>query len=402
MRSTASQQEDSTMFGKRITIFRLLGFEVRIDASWFIIAFLIVWTLAKGYFPFQSPDLAGSTYWWMAIAGALGLFGSIVIHEFAHSIVARRSGLSMKGITLFIFGGVAEMETEPPNAATELRMAIAGPITSVLLGGFFYATYLLGTGQRWPAALLGIFSYLAVINIALAVFNMLPAFPLDGGRVLRAYLWDRGGDLRAATRTVSTLGSAFGSALIVLGLLSVFLGNLVGGIWWSLIGMFLRSASQMSYQQLEIRRALQGEPISRFMKRDPVSVPPSITLQELVDNYIYQYYFDMFPVVEDSRLIGCIGTKDLKQVPRHEWSRRTVGELAHPSADTNTIPPETDAVEALAAMTRARNSRLIVAQNGHLRGVVTLKDLLDFLALKLDLEAGKSDVRDVSEARNRS
>ena len=214
------------MFGKRITIFKLLGFEVRIDASWLIIASLVVWTLATGYFPFQTPGLPGGTYWWMAIAGAVGLFASIIIHEFAHSVIARREGIPMKGITLFIFGGVAEMKDEPPSAGTEFRMAIAGPIMSVFVGTCCYAIYLLGTQRGLPAASLAVFSYLAFINIALAVFNMLPAFPLDGGRVLRAYLWNRSHNLRRATRFVSRLGAGFGTGFIVLGLFSVFIGNL--------------------------------------------------------------------------------------------------------------------------------------------------------------------------------
>ena len=297
----------------------------------------------------------------------------------------------MKGITLFIFGGVAEMKDEPPSAGTEFRMAIAGPIMSVFVGTCCYAIYLLGTQWELPAASLAVFSYLSFINIALAVFNMLPAFPLDGGRVLRAYLWNRTQNLRRATRSVSRLGTGFGTGFIVLGLLSVFIGNLVVGIWWFLIGMFLRGASQMSYQQLEIRRALAGEPISRFMRKDPVAVPSSLSLQELVDKYIYEYYYDMFPVVEGTKIIGCINTRALKKIPRHEWSQRAVGELAESCTDSNTIRPDADAIDVLTIMTRTRNGRLLVAENGRLLGVVTLKDLLNFLALKLDFEGGPEE-----------
>jgi Zn-dependent protease/CBS domain-containing protein len=379
-------ESERTMFGKRITIFKLMGFEVRIDASWLIVVFLVVWTLAKGYFPYQTPELSSGTYWWMAIAGAAGLFASIIIHEFAHSIIARREGIPMQGITLFIFGGVAEMSEEPPTARTEFRMAVAGPILSVAIGGCCYAVYLLGTRWQWSTAILAVLAYLAFINLLLAAFNMLPAFPLDGGRVLRAYLWNRNSNLRTATRKVSQLGAAFGTGFILLGLLSLLTGNPVMGLWWFLIGLFLRGAAQTSYQQLEIRRALSGVPISRFMKKDPVTVPPSLSLQDLVDNYVYEHYHDMYPVVEGPQIIGCVNTRALKGAPRNEWRHTTVGEVAELCTEENTIPPEMDAINVLARMTRTGKNRLLVAEDGRLLGVVTLKDLLSFLALKIDLE----------------
>jgi CBS domain-containing protein len=258
--------------------------------------------------------------------------------------------------------------------------------------------YLLGAALAWPAAVLAVFSYLAFINVALAIFNMLPAFPLDGGRVLRGYLWSRSGNLRRSTRTASRIGAIFGTGLIIMGLFSLLMGNLIGGIWWFLIGMFLRGASLASYRQLEIRHALEGEPVSRFMKEEPVMVPASATLQRFVDEYVYQHYHDMFPVVDGSRFAGCITTRALKRVPREEWRHRTVGEIAETCTENSTISPDTDAVEALATMSRAQKSRLLVAQNGQITGVITLKDLLAFLALKLDLEEGAESPQELREA----
>jgi Zn-dependent protease/CBS domain-containing protein len=384
------------MFGKRFALFRLQGFEVRIDASWLIIAFLVVWTLAKGHFPFQAPGLGEAAYWGMAIAGALGLFGSIILHEFSHAVVARREGIPIKGITLFVFGGVAEMESEPPTAGSEFRMAIAGPLTSIAIGVVFYTAYLLALEAALAASVLAVFSYLAFINIALAIFNMLPAFPLDGGRVLRGYLWSRSGNLRKATYTASRIGGIFGTGLIIMGLFSFLTGNLIGGLWWFLIGMFLRGASLASYQQVEIRHALEGEPVSRFMKEEPVTVPASATLQRFVDDYVYAHYHDMFPVVDGSRSAGCITTRALKRVPREDWRDRTVGEVAEPCGET--ISPDTDAVEALAKMSRTQTSRLLVARDGQIVGLITLKDLLSFLSLKLDLEAGVESPRELRQA----
>src|SRR5260370_11769367 len=186
------------MFGRRITLFKMLGFEVRVDASWLIIAVLIVWSLALGVFPNQVPGLPGASYWWMGILGALGLFGSIVVREFSHSVVARRNGLPMKGITLFVFGGVAEMEAEPPNAKTELLMAIAGPLASDAIGVVFYAIGA-AAAPTLPVELVAVVNYLAAINFILAIFNMIPAFPLDGGPGLRALLWQPSGNLLRPT-----------------------------------------------------------------------------------------------------------------------------------------------------------------------------------------------------------
>ncbi|MCC6395149.1 MAG: site-2 protease family protein [Bryobacterales bacterium] len=386
------------MFGKKFKIFKLLGFEVHIDASWLILALLVVWSLARGYFPFRYPGLESATYWWMGVAGALGLFLSIVIHEFSHSLVARRRGLPMRGITLFIFGGVAEMSAEPPSAATEFRMAIAGPIVSVGLGIVSYLIHSLLLNAGASNAVTGIFLYLGFINIALAVFNMIPAFPLDGGRVLRAYLWSRRGDMRSATRTAAKLGSGFGALLIALGAVNVVFGNFIGGMWWFLIGLFLRGASTTSYEQLEVRKALEGEPISRFMTESLVTVPPSTRLPDLVEGYFYRYHHRMFPVVgDDGHLIGCVSTQDLKAVPREEWYRHTAGEIAESCSHSNTVTPETDAMEALGRMTRGGQSRLLVARDGRLLGMVTLKDLLNFLAIKLDLESGPRQISHIEQ-----
>ncbi len=300
------------MFGKRITLFKLLGFEVRADASWFVIAALVSWSLATGFFPGRLPRLSGWTYWGMGIAGALGLFASIVFHEMSHALVARKYGLRIKGITLYIFGGVAEMEEEPPSPRVEFFIALAGPLSSVVLSLACYVLLTLGR-DTWPPPVAGVVSYLAVINGLLAAFNLVPAFPLDGGRVLRAILWRLKGNIRWATRIASTSGSAFGAFLIVLGIFAVFRGNFIGGMWWFLIGMFLRGSSQASYQQLLVRKALEGERVSRFMKADPLAVGPFLSLNDFVEAYVYKYHFKMFPVVSDSRLLGSASTRNSRR-----------------------------------------------------------------------------------------
>lgn len=374
------------MFTKRITLFRLLGFEVRIDISWVIIAALVTWSLALGLFPRYYKDLPKATYWWMGAAGALGLFLSIIFHELCHSLVARKYGIRMKGITLFIFGGVAEMDDEPPGAKAEFMMAVAGPLSSILLAIGLYAIVVLGKESQWPVPVTAVISYLAFINGVLAGFNLLPAFPLDGGRMLRSALWGWKGNLRWATHIASQIGLGFGMVLIILGILNVFLGNFIGGIWWFMIGLFLQNAARASYQQVLTRQAFEGEKVQRFMKPHPVTVPASISIAQLVENYVYKYHFKMFPVVENGRLLGCISIRQVKEIPQPAWSQHSVGEIAQHCSSSNTIDPEADALKALSIMSRTGNSRLMVVKGQRLVGIITLKDMLELLSLRMDLE----------------
>jgi len=266
-------------------------------------------------------------------------------------------------------------------------MAVVGPISSILIGLAFYGIYGLGKRLGWPGPINGVVQYLAWINGLLAAFNLLPAFPLDGGRVLRSVLWGWKKNLRRATRISSRIGSGFGILFIVLGVLQFFAGNVIGGMWWFFIGMFLQSAARMSYQQLVMRKALEGEKVRRFMQTDPVAVAPSLSVRELVEDYVYRYHFKLFPIVKDTdRLLGCVTTRDIKEIPREAWDQKTVGEIAGRCSSDNTIHPDADAMEALSLMNRTGASRLVVAEGDHLIGVISLKDMLKFLALKVELE----------------
>ncbi|MEX2015678.1 MAG: site-2 protease family protein [Candidatus Hydrogenedentales bacterium] len=374
------------MFGKRVKIFELLGFSVYIDASWLVLALLVTWTLAVGYFPDDYPGLSTATYWIMGAVAMVGLFGSIVLHELSHSVVARRNGMHMKGITLFIFGGVADMDSEPPSAKAEFWMAIAGPIASVVIGAACYAIAQFAAAADWPAPIVGVIAYLAFINIVLVLFNMIPAFPLDGGRVLRAILWGWKKNIRWATRISSTIGAAFGFFLMALGVFAFISGNFIAGMWYFLIGMFVRNAAQGSYQQVLVRRVLEGEPISRFMNPNPITVAPDTRLDEVVENYVYRYHHKMFPVVDGDRLVGCVTTREIQEVPRAEWSQRTVADVMKACDRDNTIPLDADAMDALTRLSKTGTSRALVVDNGRLVGVVALKDLMRFLSLKIELE----------------
>lgn len=386
------QGDNHSMFGKGLKLFKLFGFEVRIDATWLLLAVLIILSLTGGYFPFHYEDLSTTQYLIMGIFGALGLFASIILHELSHSLVGRRFGIPMKGITLFMFGGVAQMDEESRTPKGEFLMAIAGPIASVVVAAVCYGLFV-SLKDIAPATVTGVLGYLAWINLILAIFNMLPAFPMDGGRILRSALWAWKNNLRWATRVASELGSGFGVVLIVLGIMGLLGGNVVAGLWWCLIGMFLRGISQGSYRQLLVQETLADEPVRRFMHKNPVSVTPSASVDELVNDYIYQHHFKMFPVTENGRVLGCVGTEQVKELSRDEWSAKTVGDIAEPCSEKNTIGPDADAAEALSTMQKTGSSRLLVVEQGRLEGIIALKDLMKFLSLKLDLEGEQSDAR---------
>jgi Zn-dependent protease len=365
------------MIGKKLVLFELLGFKVQADASWIFLVLLVTWSLASGLFPIWYEDLPPATYWWMGIAGAFGLFASLILHELSHSLVARRYGLQIKGITLFIFGGVAEMEEEPRSPKCEFLMLI------------FHLIARIGVAQGLPEPILGVIEYLALVNVILGGFNLVPAFPLDGGRAFRAAMWHFKGDLRKATQSASRMGQGFGTLLMALGVLQVVLGNFIGGMWWFLIGLFLRTAAMASYQQLLTRRIFEGEPVRRFMSPDPVTVAPRLTIDAFVEGYVYQYHYDLFPVVEDHRLLGCAGIREVKMLPREEWARRRVVDILAPCTAANTVDAETDAVKAMAIMRQSGNTRLMVVEDGRLVGMLVLKDMLELFALKMDLEGAE-------------
>lgn len=391
------------MFLYRIRLFSLFGFDVHVDASWLLLAVLIAWSLAAGVFPTAVPGLPPATYWWMGIAATVGLLFSIVFHEMSHSLVARRFNMPIRGITLFIFGGVAEMEGEATSPRGEFLMALAGPVASAVLGLLLFVLYDVTASASGAAAVAGVLWYLGYLNWVLAIFNLVPAFPLDGGRMLRAALWGWRGDPIWATRVAAGAGNGFGILLIVLGLLDVLRGDFIGGVWSFLIGMFLRGAADASYRQTLARQILGGQPVSRFMNRQPITVPPDITIRELVEDYVYRHHHKTFPVVRDGRLVGCISTAQLGSIDRAEWDRRTVADVMERCSADNVVTPETDALEAMTKMQRTGRSRLLVVRDGQLAGILSLRDLLEFLALKLELEgSGRGDAGQPREGWGRS
>jgi len=256
----------------------------------------------------------------------------------------------------------------------------------VLLGVLFTSAGLVGLASEWPQALNVTALGLGIANLGLVAFNMIPAFPLDGGRVLRSALWQWKGDLRWATRVTSSIGSGFGLLLIGFGVFTLVAGgSLFNAVWFGLIGLFVRNAARMSYQQLLLRRALEGEPVARFMEPSPVAVERALRVRELVDEYVYRHHHKTYPVVDDGRLIGCVSTRTVRELPPEEWERQTVGAIVEPCSEENTVSPDMDAMKALSLMSRTGTSRLLVADGERLVGILALKDLLKFFSLKMEL-----------------
>ncbi len=375
------------MGSRQFRLFSLFGFEVKLDLSWLLLALLISWSLGAGMFPAEFPGLSSRTYAWMGVIGALGVFFSIVFHEFSHSLVARHYGMQIKGITLFVFGGIAEMEGEPPSPKSEFLMAVAGPLASFLLAFVFSRIEAIALLHEWPTPVVGVSNALAYINTVVAIFNLVPAFPLDGGRMLRAALWHIKKDMHAATRISSKMGSVFGLVLIFLGVFAFIQGNIIGGMWWFLIGIFVRGAAQSSYQHLVLHDTLHEQSVSRFMRRDPETVPPSVTVRTFVEDYVYQHHFKMFPVVEKSKLLGSVTINDIRKVPREKWDSVTVQDVMKPCSDDNTISADMETEKLLTSMMHpGRQSRYMVVDDGQLVGVIALKDVLELIALKMEIE----------------
>lgn len=383
-------QGSHTIFLHRVKLFSLFGFEVYVDVSWLLLAVLITWTLAVSVFPFLTPGLEAASYWAMGGFAAIGLLISIVFHETAHSLVARHYDIPIRGITLFIFGGVAEMTGEPRRPRDELLMAAAGPAASLLLAAIFYALLIAVTALASPAAVTGVVWYLALINFVLAIFNLIPAFPLDGGRIFRAALWSWRGDLIWATRIAAGAGNLFGALLIVLGLIAILQGYFIDGMWRFLIGMFLRGAASASYGEALARKELGEIPVGRIMTRDPITVPSDMSVQAFIDDYVYRYHHRWFPVVDDGTVIGSASMQQAASVDRALWPAVPLGQVMRPLSPDDVVAPDTDAFATLTQMRRSGQSRLMVLYHGSLIGMVSTRNLLDALSIERDLHSYKS------------
>src|SRR5579875_3872148 len=373
------------MFGRGVRLAKIFGIELWIDYSWLVIFALLLWSLAGSYFPHEYPGLGTVAYWIMGAVSAVLLFVCVLLHELSHSYVAQKSGIAVRKITLFIVGGVAHISQEARSAKTEFNIAVVGPISSFVLAAIYW---ILAKSDFASAdkRLLAIFNYLAFINIALVIFNMIPGFPLDGGRILRAYLWNRWQDVRKATYTVSQIGSGFGVGLMLLGLISVFLGNLIGGIWFIFIGMFLNQAARSGYQMTVLHDALSGVKVKNIMTSDVISVPESISLHDLVQNYFYRYLFVSFPVVNDEgQLVGMVSVNQVKDVPKDSWYEKKVRDVMIKASEIQVLSPNAEAWGTLSLLMRNEFGKIPVVDGERLVGIITRRDIMTRLMIKSDL-----------------
>jgi len=377
------------MFGRRFNFLTVAGIKIGIDFSWFLIAILLTWSLAAGYFPYYYHNLSLGTYWGMGIIGMFGLFVCIVLHELGHAMVAKYYKLPISQITLFIFGGVAEIKKEPQTPKVEFLMAIAGPIVSIVLSGILYLFTMIGQHSHWPIPVIAVTGYLALINIVLAVFNLIPAFPLDGGRIFRSVLWWIKKDFGWATKVSSRVGSGFGLILIFLGIFALITGNFISGVWFVILGLFLQKAAAMSRSQYMISHELRGEKVQKFMTKNPISVPPDVSIKKFVDQFVYSSYHHLYPVTENGNLMGYISLREVKLIPSEDWGKIRVNEVMVPSSAFKTVSPETSALQALELINQTEMPILLVVKGKQLVGILTAQDLFKLISIKLELESGE-------------
>ncbi|MBI5345454.1 MAG: site-2 protease family protein, partial [Deltaproteobacteria bacterium] len=348
---------------------------------WFIVFVLIAWSLSYGYFPFYHPGMDRLTYLFMGFISALLLFVCVLLHELSHSYTANRLGLDIHNITLFIFGGVAELTKEPEDAKAELKIAIAGPLSSGALALIFWGLSKAASGAVNPAAV-AVLSYLAMINTALMLFNMIPGFPLDGGRVLRAIWWGRTGDLNRATQVSSGIGKGFAVVLILSGFLQILTGNAVGGFWSVLIGIFLRQAAESGYKQLVMKRMLEGIKVRDVMSKDVVAMDGALTVTEAIERYFLTYHFASFPVTSGSVVAGLLTLTAVKNIDKGRWGSTAVRDIMHALDPLDVLSPEESALTALMRMTGDSPGRFPVIENGRLVGIITRSDIMKTLELR--------------------
>ena len=371
---------------------RIGGIEIVIDYSWFVIFFLVIYTFPMTYtnieslFPLSHQQYTTHQYWIMGTVAAVLFFISILIHELAHSLVAIKHGVQVTSIRLLIFGGLAQAASEPKNGRQEFLIALAGPATNFALGMFFLGISLLClTDKRMPPTT-GIGMGLAWANIFLAMFNLIPGFPLDGGRILRAFLWDHWDDMARATKVVSQIGNGFAIFLIILGILQFLLNqNYVSGLWIIFLGLFMKQSAVGSYQGVMLKRALVGVQVRQIMTENIVSVDWLLSIEELVHSYIYRHQFTHFPVFNRDEFVGMVSLDGVKSISKELWGFKQVRDIMTPLELVACLKPTDDVSEALSRMVSGDIGRMPVVENGQLKGIVSRRDIMNFFKIKSDL-----------------
>jgi len=372
--------------GGSYRLLRVFGIDILVHWSWLVIFVLLTWLLAEEFFRDQYEDWTGSERWAAAVVSSLAFFTSILLHELAHSLVAKREGLPVKSITLFIFGGVSALGSEPETPGQEFRVAIVGPLVSFILAGAFGVAALIAhlsdVGGSPPAA---VALYLAIVNGAVGVFNMLPGYPLDGGRILRAVLWARGRNLLIATRRASLAGTFIAFGLIAFGVFSILTRDFISGVWFIVIGWFLRNVSEASYQQQLFRNTLEGTKVGQLINRSFSAASPDMNLNTLVQEYMLARSQRSVPIVVGMELLGLVTMRDLKRVPRDEWETTSVFRAMTPREKLHQVDAREEITLALEIMAKENVNQLPVLESGRFVGFITRADVMRLMQVRSEL-----------------
>ncbi len=378
------------MFRGGIPIGKAFGISLRLHYSWFLIFLLVTWALAALYFPETYPSWSLTLKITAGVITSFLFFASVLVHELMHSIVALREGIKIQAITLFFLGGVSQMSGEPKTAGDEFRMAAAGPFSSLVLGGIFLGIfYALHSFSSLPAQFVAAISYyLGLINILLGVFNLIPGFPLDGGRVLRSIIWWRNKNMQSATRIASNIGRGIGFLFIIGGVFLAFTGNIFNGIWLVLIGWFLETAASSSYRQMLLQDMLKGHTASEVMTRDCATVPPDITVERLVNEHILSSGRRCFPVVSDGHTEGLMTLGNVRAIHRDARNTTLVREAMIPLSQMKTVSPNEDLGNILQILTENDINQVPVIWEGRVVGMVARDNLINFINTRNELQRG--------------
>jgi len=370
---------------RSISLFKVAGVQVEIDYSWIVIFALVLWSLSAGYFPEVYPGHKTLDYWAVGLLATVLFFGSVLAHELSHAAVGNQLGEKIDRITLFIFGGMAHLSGEPRSANDEIKIAGIGPLSSLALALIFWLVSRALAFVPESSLLKAVFHYLAFINLALALFNLLPGFPLDGGRLFRAVLWKRSGDLQRATARAADWGATIGWGMVALGTLEIFGGVLMGGLWLIFIGLFLRSAAVAEYQGTLIGQVLHRIRVDDIMTRDPVTLRPETPIADAIEQFFLKFGYGGFPVTSDGRVIGMLSLSEIRRCPPERRADGKVADILRPLEPAIQITPQATGMNALHKMNEANSGRLAVVDDGKLVGLVTRTGIMRFVQIKEEL-----------------
>jgi Zn-dependent protease/predicted transcriptional regulator len=371
------------MLGKAWRVARIKGIDINIDPSWLIIFALITFSLGSFYFPKIYPQWSRYIHWIAGLAASILFFLSVLFHELAHSFVATWQGEKVNSITLFIFGGAAQIREEPDSPGKEFLMAIVGPISSIFLAFFFFLVWIIFKNFNQPIAAIG--TYLSVINIILAAFNLIPGFPMDGGRVLRSILWKVTRNLKTATLVASTIGRIFALLLIIVGIWQIFTENFIGGLWLIFIGWFLHNAAMVSYRQVVMKGILRKIQAEDLMSRYFEKVPSDLSVEELVDNYLLHGRGHAFLVMDGNDLKGAVCLEDVKEIPREKRGRTAVKEIMTPKEELHSVSSSDTGHKVLSQFGIKDVHQVPVIDNSIVKGIICRSDIIKSLQIRQEL-----------------